>query len=154
MRDSRVSVEVISDYAVRLSCVIARPPARVYAAWTTAAELARWFVPEPGAVCTVYEFDVREGGKFRFAIDFPGNHCTAAGSFLRLDYATKMVLSWSWEEQSDGVVSQVTLDFIPHGQGTNLVLTHERMLDRESREDHTRGWTACEISLADYLESN
>jgi len=55
------------------------PPARVFAAWTDPAPLARWWGPK-GFTNTFEEFDPRPGGHWRFVMHGPDgknypNHC-------------------------------------------------------------------------------
>ncbi|MBS1723412.1 MAG: SRPBCC domain-containing protein [Armatimonadetes bacterium] len=151
---SRVQVEVLAETAVRLSCFVGRPPERVYDAWLDPNEIVRWFVPEPGCACTVHDLDARPGGRFRISVLSPDAH-TARAEYKLLDRPNKIVLSWSWENSGpEGVVSQITLEFRPQGEGTLLVLTHEQLADAESRDLHVIGWTGCLTSISDYLAPN
>lgn len=153
---SEVSAEVLSENAVRLTCHIKRPPERVYEAWTSPEELAKWFVPEEGTVTTVHEFDVSVNGHYRFTTKTPNSPaCTAAGHFIELDRPRRIVMSWGWEEHKlDGVTSRLTLDFEEAEGGTRFTLTHEQLLNAESRDLHAEGWTGCLNSLAAYLSNN
>jgi uncharacterized protein YndB with AHSA1/START domain len=38
--------------------------------------------------------------------------------------------------------SRVTVEFRPHGEGTELIVIHER-LAAEARDMHLEGWTGC-----------
>ena len=40
-------------------------------------------------------------------------------------------------------LDQATLDFQPRGDGTHLVLTHERFRSEPDKRDHMNGWRGC-----------
>ena len=37
----------------------------------------------------------------------------------------------------------MTVEFHPKGQGTDLVLTHERFRDEADKDSHAQGWQGC-----------
>jgi Activator of Hsp90 ATPase homolog 1-like protein len=39
--------------------------------------------------------------------------------------------------------TQVTVEFQAKGEGTDLVLTHERFRDESLKSDHAQGWQGC-----------
>lgn len=45
----------------------------------------------------------------------------------------------------------VTIEFRPSGQGTELILTHERFADTEARDKHQHGWKGCLERLGRYV---
>jgi uncharacterized protein YndB with AHSA1/START domain len=51
-------------------------------------------------------------------------------------------MTWQWEEDSPQDVHEtlLTLEFKPHGSGTEFILTHERLRSIESRASHEHGW--------------
>jgi uncharacterized protein YndB with AHSA1/START domain len=52
--------------------------------------------------------------------------------------------TWSWiSPRADTHETQVTLDFHPEGEATDLVLTHERFRDESLRNQHAQGWQGC-----------
>jgi uncharacterized protein YndB with AHSA1/START domain len=44
----------------------------------------------------------------------------------------------------------VTVEFLDHGESTELVLTHERFPDAATRDNHNKVWTGCLDRLARY----
>jgi Activator of Hsp90 ATPase homolog 1-like protein len=61
--------------------------------------------------------------------------------------------TWTWESpRADVHETQVTLEFHPNGDATDLVFTHERFRDEEQRKGHTEGWTGCLNRLAGQRE--
>ena len=65
----------------------------------------------------------------------------------------RIVFTWAWDEDDPALVneSQVTLEFFERDGKTDLVLTHERLRNAESRDGHTDGWTAILENLDEVL---
>ncbi|MDQ2871592.1 MAG: SRPBCC domain-containing protein, partial [Candidatus Eremiobacteraeota bacterium] len=51
--------------------------------------------------------------------------------------------TWKWDEDAPEEEHEtlLTLDFTPHGNGTELTLTHELLASEESRSNHEHGWS-------------
>ncbi len=70
--------------------------ARLWRAWTNAAEIAQWFGPEgctaPGAVA-----DVRVGGRYSFPIiGQDGSLNTVVGEYTHVEEPAHLAFTWSW----------------------------------------------------------
>jgi uncharacterized protein YndB with AHSA1/START domain len=124
---------------VRVTRVLPAPIDRVFAAWSSAAMLSRWFVVDPGwtakAAC-----DFREGGKYRVEMHRPdGTVFVCFGEYLEIAPPRRLVFTWS---SSPIVVtnSRVTLELAPSGTGTALTLTHELLPDDDVGRAHASGW--------------
>ena len=124
--------------------VFAAPPERLFKAWTTSEELRRWHAPGP-LICAVAELDPRVGGKYRIVMREPdGKEHRVGGTYRVVDPPTKLSFTWQWETKSmnnDLLETLVTIEFLPKGTGTELVLTHEGFADDETRNSHEHGWT-------------
>jgi uncharacterized protein YndB with AHSA1/START domain len=73
-----------------LERIIDAPPARVWAAWTTAEQVARWFTPAPWT--TRCEIDLRPGGRFVTAMRSPeGDEATYVGCYLEIVEPERLV---------------------------------------------------------------
>lgn len=131
------------DEAARISIsrIIKAPRQSVFEAWTTPALLMKWWGPE-GVRCTAAEVDLREGGAYRIANRHGDGSVTwISGVFERVRPPDELVYSWNiGAPGADG--SRVTVEFRSHGDGTELVLTHER-LSEDVREMHLFGWNGC-----------
>ena len=63
----------------------------------------------------------------------------------------RLVFTWNWGTTPDRV-SRVTYALSADGPGrTTLTLTHERLYDREVRDQHTHGWTGSLVKLEAWL---
>ena len=55
-----------------------------------------------------------------------------------------VIFTWAHEPLKPGwTETQATLDFQPRGNGTHLVLSHERFRSEPNKRDHTNGWCGC-----------
>ena len=120
------------------------PPERLFQAWTTPEELRRWHAPGPLS-CVLAEIDLRVGGRFRIHMREPdGKEHRVGGTYRVIDPPGKLSYTWQWETKSsnnDLVETLVTIEFLPSGKGTELVLTHEGFATEETRNSHEHGWT-------------
>ena len=127
-------------HSLRIASTIKAPRAKVFAAFTTPAILAKWFAP--GTRNALPEvLDVRPGGKFRIVMQGEEDAPTAIGEYREVIDGSKLVFTWGW----DGDPSQPTLVTVTFGDvagGTEVVLVHERFATAETCEHHRQGWQA------------
>ncbi len=138
------SSKTSSAIALRLERLIAAPPAKVFAAWTTPEVMKNWLAPSPEFQTFVHAIEVRVGGRYRIEMRDPGGapH-TATGVYRIVDPPRKLAFTWRWEEKAEMPDTLVTLTFAPEGDGTRLVLVHENFADEADRDSHDKGWTGC-----------
>ena len=135
---------------------IAAPVEVVFEACTRSDLLARWFSPHAFETCEV-EADVRAGGRFAFRMLGARGTYAAEGVYREITPPTRIVLTWRWtkgppEELPDGVISLVTFELAPDGDGTVLTLTHEGLLDQATADNHATGWSESLEKLGRLLE--
>jgi uncharacterized protein YndB with AHSA1/START domain len=124
---------------------------KLFAAWTEPALLMRWWGPQ-GVACPAAEIDLRVGGSYRIANQFPdGKVIWIVGIFEVIEPPHRLTYTWKLESQ-DGPVERVTVSFEAHGAATEVVVTHERIPDEAARTSHERGWIGCLDSLAQYAD--
>jgi uncharacterized protein YndB with AHSA1/START domain len=122
--------------------VIRASPERLFDAWTDSGQLAQWWGPE-GVVCTQAEMDVRPGGSYRIANRLPdGSTLWISGVFEVVQRPSQLAFSW----QVGGAhanIERVTVSFVSVAQGTEVIVTHERIADEKTRDGHALGWEGC-----------
>jgi uncharacterized protein YndB with AHSA1/START domain len=125
---------------------------RLFAAWTDPAQLKSWWGPR-GVQCTDAQVDLRIGGRYRIANQFPdGKILWITGEFERIEPPRKLVYTWRLEAQTD-TFERVTVQFEPRGAETEVVVTHELIPNETLRDMHEQGWIGCLEGLAKYLEA-
>lgn len=119
------------------------PIETVFAAFTEAPILKRWWGPE-GFTTPSAEVDARPGGKYRIAMQPPeGETLHVFGTFVEVDRPRKLVYTWAWDEdEGPSHESLVTIELTSHGQQTHLLLTQTRLENEKSRDGHIEGWTS------------
>ncbi|MBZ0140463.1 MAG: SRPBCC domain-containing protein [Pseudorhodoplanes sp.] len=127
-------------------------PEKAYAAWTQAAQLARWFGPEgtqDGSIRA--ELDVRAGGRFRVSFRTgDGEYHEVGGVYREVVPNERLAFTWAWHTTPERE-SVVTVTFKPDGEGTILTLHHAQFFDQPARDGHERGWTGALAKLARLL---
>jgi len=124
---------------------------KLFAAWTQPALLVRWWGPQ-GVACPAAEIDLRVGGSYRIANQFPdGTVIWIVGVFEAIEPPHRLAYSWKLESQ-DGPAERVVVCFEARGAATEVVVTHERIADEAARTSHERGWIGCLDSLVRYAE--
>ena len=117
------------------------PPAKVFAAWTQPAQIARWFGPAgtvEGSVTA--EMDVRVGGRFRASFTLGGEYHEVGGVYREVVPDEKLVFTWAWHTTPERE-SLVSVTLKPEGDGTLMTLHHEQFFDQAARDGHEGGWT-------------
>jgi uncharacterized protein YndB with AHSA1/START domain len=95
--------------------------------------------------------DLRVGGRYRIVMHGPDGEVHRVGGVYReVVREKKLVYTWAWESTPERE-SIVTVEFRPHGDATELVLTHQRFADTEARDRHQQGWGGCLDRFARYL---
>lgn len=127
--------------AVTVTRTFKASPERVFAAFETPAELARWMI-QPGATTEVLDLNVREGGAIAVEMRWEnGMALHLTGTFRRVEKPSVLEFTWEMEGDTanDGVVT-VRLD--PHGTGTQLTLTHDGLAGpaKTYSEQGWNGW--------------
>jgi uncharacterized protein YndB with AHSA1/START domain len=120
-------------------------PARVYDAWTRPEHLLRWWGPRP-VTCFEAQVDLRAGGEYRIGNRLPdGAALWIVGRFEIVETAQRLVYTWQVEGKESPRLepSRVTVRFEARGQGTEVVVVHERIDTEATRDEHEHGWIGC-----------
>jgi uncharacterized protein YndB with AHSA1/START domain len=120
---------------------IAARPSIVFDALTTPEGIACWWGPDGGPVLLA-ETDVRVGGRFRVRFrTLDGIEHESSGEYLEVVRPQRLAMSWRWVGGEDPGESLVEIELRPIADGTELIFTHSRLHDEETRRSHEQGWT-------------
>jgi uncharacterized protein YndB with AHSA1/START domain len=120
---------------------IAARPAIVFHALTTPEGIAAWWGPDAGPVL-VAETDLRVGGRFRVRFRMlDGSEHESSGEYLEVVRPKRLAMTWRWAGGEDPGESLLEIDLRAIAEGTELTLTHSRLVDEETRRGHEEGWT-------------
>jgi uncharacterized protein YndB with AHSA1/START domain len=128
---------------------------RVFRAWID-PELLRQWLNGPGGRSPHAEVDARVGGEFRITstsrvgelfAKLPGQdseYVQMVGRYLEISPPERLVFTLGWEDfptvHMRPDATTVTVEFSETGEGTEVVLTHERQPNRRIRALHRWGW--------------
>jgi uncharacterized protein YndB with AHSA1/START domain len=149
------TTQSVPQLMLEIRRTFAAPRERVFAAWTEQEQYAKWMCrvrPDSNVECL--ELDLRPGGTFRVKNHYPnGDTFLLRGQYREILPPEKLVFTWEWEKAPFCPAGEtlVTVNFLKHGDQTEVVLTHTGFLDIEDRERHNHGWNACFDSLAAIL---
>ena len=146
-------MEIATDEATRLEVRrhYKAGVAAVYAACTDPEQMKSWMAPNDAVRESEVELDVRVGGRYRIVMYAPnGETHRVAGEFREVVPPHRLVYTWAWESTPERQ-SLVTIELRPVNDGTELVLTHQRLADRDARDRHLVGWIGCLDRLGNSL---
>jgi uncharacterized protein YndB with AHSA1/START domain len=145
-------MDTLTKPSLTLKRRLKAPPAKVYAAWTQAEQLARWFGPAQVDVALA-EADARVGGRFRVVFKgTDGEEHDVRGIYREVMPNHKLVFTWAWRTTPERE-SLVTVTLKPDGDGTLLTLLHEQFFDEPARDRHQNGWSGTLDKLEAYCNA-
>jgi uncharacterized protein YndB with AHSA1/START domain len=129
--------------AIRIERTFRAPVEAVFAAWTSAEMLRRWYPPGADWDTPVAEVDVRVGGKLRLVMRDPaGAEHGGGGEYREIDPPRRLAFTWAWDRSDAGGRAQlIEVEFTDNGDGTTTVVMVNRGLrDEQSKRSHREGW--------------
>ena len=128
--------------SLHLEKVLQARTERVFAACVEPEKLAEWWGPA-GFTSPSLDLDVRDGGRYRITMQPPdGEAFHLRGEFCEVDPPRRLVYTFEWEEPDpDDQETVVTLSFLDHRDGTELVLDQGPFASEARRALHEAGWT-------------
>jgi uncharacterized protein YndB with AHSA1/START domain len=100
-------------------------PARVFAAWSSAAAKSKWFGPPQSS--GEVELDFQIGGRERFVAEGPdGGRYTYVAHYRDIVPEQRIVYTYEMYRDEDRIsVSVATIELLPADQGTTLTFTEQ-----------------------------
>ena len=116
--------EVKNERAIAITRIFDAPRSRVFAAWTEAEHLARWFGPKRFTVPSC-ETDPRPGGAFRVCMRSPeGRDFWVRGVFRQFVAPERLIIACTAEGEGGFARLEEVIDvtFVEHGGQTRVTL--------------------------------
>jgi uncharacterized protein YndB with AHSA1/START domain len=129
----------LASAAVIVRRTIAASAEDLFDAFLEPEALATWM--RPGAIrSTVARVEPRVGGRYEIIMQGESGPLPHTGVYRVIDRPKRLVFTWRSiaTEQRETLV---TVDFLPVGTKTEVVVTHE-MLTETARPSHSRGWSS------------
>ncbi|MET0299422.1 MAG: SRPBCC family protein [Flavitalea sp.] len=131
------------------------PVETLYKAWTDEAALRAWWHPFQKDLSAIKN-ELKSGGLVEY--EFGGDRrCVVRGKYNEVSENRRLVYSWNWDIDHDEMGSGeyvLTIDFLPNGDGSKLVVHQEGFTDEPATLPHKQGWKRGLGELKNYLEAN
>src|SRR5205085_3261647 len=112
----------------------------VFEAWVDPKGIHEWMCPGD-VVSAEARLDVRVGGSFRLVMKSRDREHVHTGTYQVVEPPSKLVFTWSTAE-SPSEMTLVTVEFLPLGDESELVITHERLPKADEAKRYENGWGA------------
>jgi uncharacterized protein YndB with AHSA1/START domain len=113
------------------------PRAAVFAAWSTAEHLSRWFSPRP-LTTSRCEVDFRPGGVFRLVMSTPeGTEYPFDGKFVEIVAPSLIVFTGRVHDDND---CETTVTFTEEGGKTTLAVRQTYAFESDATRGAPQGW--------------
>ena len=123
----------------------------VYESWIDPEGIRQWMCP--GDVVTAEAaLDVRVGGSFRITMRSQTQVHEHVGIYQIVEPPAKLAFTWAGL-QNPNEITLVTVDFLAHGDESELVITHERFTKPAEAERYEMGWGTIAGKFAAFLAS-
>jgi uncharacterized protein YndB with AHSA1/START domain len=135
---------------------LAAGPEAVFAAFADARLISQWLSPSPEITLDLLQFDFRVGGAYRFAYHLPSGETVIVGGVYRsIERPSAIVFSWTIEPPDDhaGIESEVTVSITRDGDGSELLIRHEKLSRDDAVVRHAEGWRGALDQLAKLFEA-
>ena len=135
---------------VRLTHRYDAAPERVFDAWLDPKLAGRFLFATPTGQMIKADIDPKVGGHFTFTDRRPDmGDVEHVGTYLEIDRPRRLVFEFTVPRFSPQATT-VTLDFVPAGDGCELTLTHDGVLEDYAKGTRT-GWSMILAALAKAL---
>jgi uncharacterized protein YndB with AHSA1/START domain len=121
----------------------------VYQSWIDPQGIRQWMCPGD-AISAEATLDVRVGGSYRIVMKRQDGEYVHVGTYQVVDPPSRLVFTWSGAN-NPGEITLVTVEFISHGDDSELVLTHERFVKPDLAQRYESGWRTIAEKFAAYL---
>ena len=129
------------------------PVDKVYQAWTDPAKLRQWFAPNIRWKPPLLDFDTQAGGRRNLTMRHSdGDEMRVSGKYVEVISNQKLSFTWQWlDHETMPGESLVSVDFREVPDGTEITITHSRLIATADQEGITGGWTGLLEMLETYF---
>lgn len=122
--------------------VLPAPPAVIFAAFSDANELVKWWGPE-GFTIPSLKFQARLGESYRIEMQpSEGDPFYLIGEFREVEPPARLAYTFVWEDpDADDIETLVALSFRDLGGSTEVAFTQGPFKTEARRALHRDGWT-------------
>lgn len=136
-------------HRIQVRRIMPAPREIVYEAWTDPKGLREWMCP--GDVISAEAIlDVRVGGSFRIMMRSKEQVHEHIGTYHIVEPPAKLSFTWS-KVDNPAEITLVTVEFLDHGERSELVITHEGFTNSDIRQRYEMGWGTIARKFALYL---
>lgn len=134
---------------VRIRRLLAATPQEVFDAWTNPDAMREWMCPGTISLVSV-QLEVRIGGRFCIVMHDGTGDIVHTGEYREIQPPARLVFTWR-SQGTQNTDTLVTVELHPHGEETELVLTHELLPDTVALGTHEHGWRSIVEKLTRHL---
>jgi uncharacterized protein YndB with AHSA1/START domain len=129
----------LASAAVVVRRTIAASAEDLFDAWLDPQALAQWM--RPGTIeSTVAHVEPRVGGAYEITMQSASGPIRHQGVYRCIERPRRLVFTWI-SPPTELQETLVTVDFIPAGKRTEVIVTHEQ-LPESAKAAHRKGWTS------------
>ncbi len=150
-KTSQVTVGASGKPELRMTRVFDAPKRLVFAAWTKAEHVSRWFTPAPLTTPSC-EVDLRVGGAFRVVMRMP-NGVDHPMDARFTEVVPEERLAFSARVNGDLEI-ETTVTFAEHDGKTTLAVHQTYSHESDATRGAYAGWTATLDQLAAHVRAN
>ena len=115
---------------------------RLFQAFTHPDDLREWYAPVAGWVVSHAEVDARLGGTYHLEFGPPGgNPIVEKATFVEFDPPSRLVIDLGLSGGIAEESTRVTVEFIDHGDETEVVVRETGYSSEEVARMHEGGWS-------------
>jgi uncharacterized protein YndB with AHSA1/START domain len=115
---------------------------RLFRAFTDAEDLRGWYAPVSGWIVSHAEVDARVGGSYHLEFGPPGGEpIVEKATFVEFDPPARLVIKLALSGGIAEEATWVTVDFLEHGDETEVVVRETGYSSEEVARMHEGGWT-------------
>lgn len=122
--------------------VVAAPPHVVWRSFADPVALASWFWPP--RLEAEARVEAVPGGELRIRSDVADLGVT--GRVSEVEEGRRLATSWRWD--GEALETAVTIELVPEGDGTRVVVQQDGLADERAVAEHVTGWNDCLDRLA------